>query len=79
MKEVRVDADVSKTLCELTSQAFLCDEEGRVLGSFSPWKDHPKFSDLQLEPPSSLEELQERRKNPTGKPLEEILARLGIQ
>jgi hypothetical protein len=78
MKEVRVDADVSQTLGELTGQAFLCDAEGRVLGSFSPVKGRPKFSDLQLEPPSSIEELQELRKVKTGKPLEEILARFGL-
>jgi hypothetical protein len=78
MKEVRVDADLSKRLGELTGQAFLCDSEGRVLGSFSPWKDGPRYDELQLEPPSSIEEIQERRKNPTGKPLEEILARLGL-
>jgi hypothetical protein len=78
MKEIRVDADISKTLGELTGQAFLCDSEGRVLGSFSPCPGHPRINELQLEPPSSIEEIQERRKNPTGKPLEEILARHGL-
>jgi hypothetical protein len=32
---------------------------------------------LQLEPPLSIAETEELRKNRTGKPLEEILGRLG--
>jgi hypothetical protein len=78
MKPVKVDAAVSKELSELTGQTFLCDAEGRVLGSFSPWPDRPRLSDLQLEPPSSIEELQELRKVRSGKPLNEILARFGL-
>jgi DNA-binding CsgD family transcriptional regulator len=35
--------------------------------------------DLQLEPPLSIAETEELRKSRIGKPLSEILARLGIQ
>jgi hypothetical protein len=79
MKEVRLDADASKQFGEHTCQALVCDSDGRVLGTFQPWPERPRVDELQLEPPSSIEEIEERRKNPTGKPLEEILARLGIQ
>ncbi len=78
MKQISVDADFSKKLSELTGQAFLCDSEGRVLGSFSPLPGHPRIDELQLEPPSSIERLQELRKVKTGKPLEEILKRHGL-
>jgi hypothetical protein len=78
MQAVTVESTLSVKLEGLSGQAFLCDSEGRVLGAFSPWPERPRLSDLNLEPPSSLEELQELRKVRTGKPLEEILARFGL-
>jgi hypothetical protein len=78
MQTVTIEGALSSQLEGLTGQAFLCDAEGRVLGAFSPWLDRPRLSDLNLEPPSSIEELEELRKVQTGKPLEEILARFGL-
>ena len=78
MKEVRLDADVSKKFGEHTCQALVCDSDGRVLGTFQPWPERPRMDELQLEPPSSIEQLQELRKVKTGKPLEEILRRHGL-
>lgn len=78
MQTVTVESALSAELEGRTGQVFLCDAEGRVLGSFSPWPDRPRLTDLNLEPPSSIEELEELRKVRTGKPLEEILARFGL-
>jgi hypothetical protein len=61
----------------VSEQAVVCDEQGRVLGLFSPIPGLPDFSALQLEPLLSIPQTEELRRNPTGKPLEEILGRLG--
>jgi hypothetical protein len=79
MQEITVESCLGDQLGELSRQAILCDANGRVLGFFSPVPDRPRVEDLQLEPPLSIAETEELRKVQTGKPLEEILARLGIQ
>lgn len=79
MQEVTIEPALGETLSQLAGQAVLCDPEGRVLGIFQPYLDRPKLEDFRLEPPSTIEEINERRKNRTGKTLEEILTRLGMQ
>lgn len=66
MQEITVEAALGDKLGELSGQAVLCDPQGRALGFFSPFRDRPKLDDLQLEPPSTVEEINERRKNPSG-------------
>jgi hypothetical protein len=78
MHEITVEPALGEKLGQLAGQAILCDAQGRALGFFSPMPDHPLVKDLQLEPPSSIEELQELRKVRSGKPLDEILARFGL-
>jgi hypothetical protein len=79
MQQVTVEPALGEKLGQLAGQAIFCDPEGRVLGLFLPFRDRPKLKDFQLEPPSTIEEINERRKNPSGKPLEEILTRLDLQ
>ena len=79
MQEITIEPVLVEQLGELAGQAILCDANGRVLGFFSPLPDRPHVDDLQLEPPLSVAETEELRKVRTGKPLGEILARLGIQ
>jgi hypothetical protein len=79
IKEILVESTLSNTLGELSSQAILCDSEGRALGFFSPIPDRPRLDDLQLEPTLSIAEIEELRKVKHGKPLSEILERLGVQ
>ena len=80
MHEITVDAGLVEKLGQLPGQAVLCDSEGHALGFFSPLKDRPLLEDLQLEPPTSVADIQERRKRGiVGKPLSEILGRLGIE
>jgi hypothetical protein len=77
MQRITIGASAGKSLVEATQQAVVCDEEGRVLGLFWPIPGSPSIGDLQLEPPLSIAQTEELRKNRTGKPLEEILGRLG--
>jgi hypothetical protein len=77
MQYITVESCVGQKLVEATEQAVICDEHGRVLGLFSPVLGRPDIGHLQLEPPLSIAETEELRKNRTGKPLEEILGRLG--
>jgi hypothetical protein len=78
MQQITVETCLGEKLCETAGQAVLCDEGGRVLGLFSPVLDRPRVEDLQLEPPHSIEETEQLRKNRSGKLLEEILGRLGF-
>jgi hypothetical protein len=79
MKEILIDSNLSDKLGELSCQALLCDSDGRALGFFSPIPDRPRVKELQLEPPLSIAEIEELRKVKQGKPLSEILERLGVQ
>jgi hypothetical protein len=78
MRQLRVDEKTSDALAGLPSQTVILDEQGKVLGVFSPLSGRPDLEDLQLEPPLSIEETEILRKERTGKPLEEILQRLGL-
>ena len=77
MHQITVEPTLSQELCGLVGQVLLCDAKGRALGYFSPLKDKVQAADLQLEPPISDAEIEELRKVRTGKPLEDILSRLG--
>lgn len=79
MRQITVETDLGKQLSAVPSQAILCDSEGRALGFFSPLKQPTDLSELQLDPPYTQAEIEQMRQNRTGKPLSEILARLGIQ
>jgi hypothetical protein len=63
----------------LTSDEVADDEAVRqqVRHEFPPHA--AKLSELQLEPPLSIEETEKLRANKIGKPLSEILSRLGVQ
>jgi hypothetical protein len=78
MQELTVESSLGDQLGRLHGQTVLCDSNGRALGFFSPLPGRPALADLQLESPTSIEELQQRRKQQTGKPLSEILTRLGL-
>jgi hypothetical protein len=78
MHELTVDSALSEQLGRLQVQTILCDSSGHALGFFSPLPVGTSLADLQLESPTPIGELQERRKQRTGKPLDEILARHGL-
>jgi hypothetical protein len=78
MQQIIIEHALGQKLGEAASQVVLCDAEGRALGFFSPFTQRPRVEDLQLEPPLSIAETEELRKVRTGKPLSEILGRLGL-
>jgi hypothetical protein len=78
MHQIVVESSLGQALGGLVGQAVICDTEGRALGFFSPLEDRPLLEDLQLEPLLSIAETEELRKVREGKPLSEILGRLGI-
>jgi hypothetical protein len=79
MNQITIESALSQQLHQLAGQAILCDSEGRALGFFSPLPERPRTEDLQLEPHLSTAEIEAMRKDRTGKPLSEILTRLGIE
>jgi hypothetical protein len=79
MQQIIVESALGQQLAKLPSGAILCDAAGRALGLFSPLDSSVQTDDLQLEPPLSIAQTEELRKNRTGKPLSEILDRLGLQ
>lgn len=80
MQQITVDSQVSKLLVDVKGQAVVCDSSGRARGVFSPIDGHPPFDELRLEPRLSIAETEELRKRArTGKPLQEILKRLGFE
>jgi hypothetical protein len=78
MHQITVETALGKQLAQTSGQAILCDADGRALGFFSPLPDAVPLEELQLEPPLSIAETEELRKVRTGKPLAEILNRLGL-
>ena len=79
MQEITVESALGEQLGELAGQAILCDPSGRILGFFSPLRDRLDVEDSQVEPPLSIAETEKLRTEQSGKPLTEILARLGIE
>jgi hypothetical protein len=78
MQQIVLDGILGQKLSALSEQVVVCDSGGRVLGLFSPLPEHSRLEDLQLEPPLSIEETEAlRKKNRTGRPLEDILRDLG--
>jgi hypothetical protein len=78
MQKITVEAGLQQKLSEATGQTLFCDAEGHAIGIFSPIPGSLNVNDLRLEPPLSIAETEELRKDKTGKPLEEILNRLGL-
>jgi hypothetical protein len=75
MEKFVIDPALLQQLSGLTGYTILCDSQGKTLGVYQPAKESEI---INLEPPYSAEELERRRQIKTGKPLEEILQRLGL-
>jgi hypothetical protein len=78
MRHITVEPALVKELRANLEQTILCDSTGQALGFFSPLRDPTPVGELNLEPPLSVEETERLRQNKTGKPLSEILGRLGV-
>jgi hypothetical protein len=77
MQQITVEPVLGDKLAEVMGEAVLCDSSGRALGIFTPLAQRNDDA-CQLEPRLSIAETEELRKVRTGKPLDEILGRLGI-
>lgn len=71
--KVTVDAETRAKLEGLREVVEICDESGRPLGRFHPIPEPVDYKELIAQSPFSIEELERRRKQRTGRPLEEIL------
>lgn len=78
MNQITVGPGIVEQLGTVTSQALVCDEQGRALGFFAPLARATPLDELNLESPLSVEATKSLRKDRTGKPLAEILERLGL-
>ncbi len=79
MQHIVVEPNLGQALGELAGQVVLYDTNGRSLGFFSPLSNQPLAQDLQLDPSRSNCETEKLRQHRAGKPLPEILDRLGLQ
>jgi hypothetical protein len=79
MNQITIQPALGDQLAKVSGEVVVCDSTGRALGFFSPLPETTRIEDLQLEPPLSIAELEELRKVRTGKPLKEILGRLGLE
>lgn len=75
MQKFIIDPALLQQLSGLKGDTILCDSSGKTLGVYQPVK---ATEIVNLESPLSEAEIAERRKVKTGKPLEEILVRLGL-
>jgi hypothetical protein len=79
MQQITVETGLFEQLAKVSGEAVLRGADGRVLGFFSPVQGVRRVEELQLEPPLSISQTEELRKERTGKPLSEILKRFGLE
>ena len=78
MTTVTIDKSLSTQLSGIEGQVVLCNNDGRALGFFQSLPADVELTEL-LEPPYTDEEIAASRAVRCGKPLSEILERLGLQ
>ncbi len=76
MTRVFVDAATRSRLHDLDGVLEVCDESGRTLGYFHPATVQVASSEVPRSPLNE-DEVELRRKDRSGRPLSEILERLG--
>lgn len=74
MTKLTVDSQTRAKLNNLEELIELCDESGRTLGYFHPTRS-PNGGSANSSPFSD-EEIEQRRKQPPGRPLAEIVKEL---
>ncbi len=73
MTQITIDAEAAGKLRELCSSAQVVDDEGRILGLFTP-AETKRFVN---EPEIDYRELREEMDHETARPLADILRGLG--
>ena len=74
MTRLIVEPEMSSRLVATSERVELCDRSGKTLGYFTPKFNPDDWEGLEC--PLSEEELHERLKDTTGRPLADILADL---
>jgi hypothetical protein len=72
---VEVPIDLVPPMCRLPNTRIWVTTFDGVVTAI---EGRPEAEDPQLDSPLSIAELEELRKNKTGRPLEEILSRFGV-
>ena len=78
MTRILVDSELLERLQGLNSRLEFCDPSGRVLGVFQPASSDASKRLLD-DSPFTREDLEEFRKQQTGRPLADILRDLGAK
>lgn len=73
MTKITVNAETRTKLDGLEEVVEICDASGRTLGYFHPVPEPVDYKALIAQSPVSDEELEELRKQRTGRPLKDIL------
>ena len=77
MSKIVVPASLTEVLESAEALSEVYDEHGAMLGFFQPvWANEDFQRRSAARSPNSIEDLQELRKQKSGKPLKEILAQL---
>jgi hypothetical protein len=76
MTKVTIDPAIRAKLCNLVEPLELMDEDGHLLGFFSPTGVEARSLYENVEIPFSNEEVQRLKTQPPGRPLADILAEL---
>ena len=79
MTKISVDAATRAKLHDLDDVLELCDESGQTLGYFHPTVHLTGSQEAKDFSPFSDEEIRQRRKDRTGRPLRDILSDLDNQ
>jgi hypothetical protein len=78
MRHITVEPSLGAKLIAHTDQVALCNDDGQILGFFSPLDEPVDLADLQLEPPLSIEETKKLCIHRTGRTLDEILREFNL-
>lgn len=78
MTRITLDQALQEKIGALTTPVEVCDERGETLGYFVPGLGRERPDGTPADPPYTAAEIAASRANRTGKPLEEILSRLGL-
>ena len=70
MTKITVDAALGAKLVSADDWLEICDPAGETLGYFQPVRPRGRLKELS---PFSDREIEERRKNRSGRPLDDIL------
>jgi len=76
MQKVTLDSDLRSKLNNLKTEVEVLDESGHTVGYFLPAEWHRELVYAWAKAQVTLEELEDSRRQPGGRPLKEILADL---